>query len=159
MRRERDSNADRIRTAEGLRAWVETYYGVVVVANHEPFRHDRTVAGSVVVTRSAGGLVTALEPLMHACSGVWVAHGAGTADKATVDRGGRTGCATRQSHVRLRRVWLEDHQERGYYYGFANEGLYGRCVIVRTSILCSGRATFIHMSPSTRDSPTPGARK
>jgi len=28
---------------------------------------------------------------------------------------------------RLRRVWLDDHEERGYYFGFSNEGLWPLC--------------------------------
>ena len=30
----------------------------------------------------------------------------------------------------LRRVWLSDEEEDGYYYGFANEGLWPLCHIV-----------------------------
>ena len=77
--------------------------------------------------RSAGGLVTALEPLLQACSGVWVAHGAGSADRAVVDR--RDGLNVPPDHpaYRLRRVWLNEAEQRGYYLGFANEGLWALC--------------------------------
>jgi hypothetical protein len=33
----------------------------------------------------AGGLVTALDPVLRAAGGTWVAHGAGDADWETVD--------------------------------------------------------------------------
>src|SRR5437667_9850944 len=71
-------------SAERLRRWLATFYGgesIVVLANREPFRHDRASDGRIIVRRSASGLVTALEPLVQACSGVWVAHGAGIADR------------------------------------------------------------------------------
>jgi trehalose 6-phosphate synthase len=130
MRSQRNLNAGPAWTAERLRSWVANRYGgesMVVLANREPFRHDRTPDGDIVVNRTAGGLVTALEPLIHACSGVWVAHGAGTADRAVVDE--RDGIDVSLSHARyrLRRVWLDAAEERGYYYGFANEGLWPLC--------------------------------
>jgi trehalose 6-phosphate synthase len=129
MLRQRDPNG-RSWTAEHVQTWLETFERsgpIVVLANREPIRHDRGPDGSIVVRRSASGLVTALEPLIQACSGVWVAHGAGTADRAVVD--GRDGLdVPPASHLyRLRRVWLDDHEERGYYYGFANEGLWPLC--------------------------------
>ena len=130
MRSQRNLNAGPAWTAERLRSWVANRYGgesMVVLANREPFRHDRAADGGIVVNRSAGGLVTALEPLIHACSGVWVAHGAGTADRAVVDE--RDGIDVSLSHARyrLRRVWLDADEERGYYYGFSNEGLWPLC--------------------------------
>ena len=117
-------------SAHSLRAWLATGYrdeSVVVLANREPFRHDRTPDGGTVVRRSGGGLVTALEPVIQACSGVWVAHGSGTADPMVVD--GRDGLDVPPANplYRLRRVWLKPDEERGYYYGFANEGLWPLC--------------------------------
>lgn len=130
MLRPRDRNAGRVWSAERLRDWIRTFYGgesIVVLANREPFRHDRGPDGDIIVRRSAGGLVTALEPLIQACSGVWVAHGAGTADRVVVD--GRDGLDVPPANplYRLRRVWLDAHEARGYYCGFANEGLWPLC--------------------------------
>ncbi len=98
--REKDTRP--VWTAERLQRSLETLFdgeSIVVLANREPFRHDREPAGNIVVRRSAGGLVTALEPLIRACSGVWVAHGAGTADRAVVDWRDGAGCAGGQSDV------------------------------------------------------------
>src|SRR2546429_1995387 len=39
----------------------------------------------IEVQRPASGLVTALEPVMRACSGTWIAHGSGNADRETAD--------------------------------------------------------------------------
>ena len=130
MLRPRDPNARPVWSAERLRTWLATVYcgeTIVVLANREPFRHDRAPDGGIIVRRSASGLVTALEPLMDACSGVWVAHGAGTADRAVVDRRHGLDVPPANPRYRLRRVWLDDHEERGYYYGFANEGLWPLC--------------------------------
>ena len=126
----RDRDAGRLWNAERLRSWIRTFYGgesIVVLANREPVRHDHAADGRILVTRSASGLVTALEPLICACSGVWVAHGAGTADRAVVDRRDGLDVPPASRSYRLRRVWLEPAEERGYYYGFANEGLWPFC--------------------------------
>ena len=129
MVRQRDPNT-RPWTAEHVQTWLEAFDSsgpIVVLANREPFRHDRAPDGSIVVRRSASGLVTALEPLVQACSGIWVAHGAGTADRAVVDRRDGLDVPPASPMYRLRRVWLDDDEERGYYYGFANEGLWPLC--------------------------------
>src|SRR5579863_10523197 len=78
---------------------------VVIVANREPYIHERQSDGSVTVRHPASGLVTALEPVMHACSGVWVAHGSGTADRAVTDRNGHIPVPPRDAPYLLRRLW------------------------------------------------------
>jgi trehalose 6-phosphate synthase len=100
---------------------------VVIVANREPYIHVRQPDGHIVVQHPASGLVTALEPVMRACSGVWVAHGSGSADRDVVDERSRVGVPPGEDEYTLRRVWLTRAEERGYYYGFANEGLWPLC--------------------------------
>lgn len=100
---------------------------VVIVANREPYIHERQSDGSITVRHPASGLVTALEPVMNACSGVWVAHGSGSADKDVVDRNGHIMVPPDEGSYLLRRLWLSREEERGYYYGFANEGLWPLC--------------------------------
>lgn len=99
---------------------------VIVVSNREPYIHDR-VHGQVVVRRPASGLITAVEPVMRACSGSWIAHGSGSADRETVDRHDRVALPPGQSEYVLRRLWLTEEEEQGYYYGFANAGLWPLC--------------------------------
>jgi trehalose 6-phosphate synthase len=106
--------------------------GVVVVANRAPYVHDRSPDGDIRVLHPASGLVTALEPVMRACSGTWIAHGNGSADRETVDRHGRIRVPPGEETYLLRRVWLTPEEERGYYYGFANEGLWPLCHIAHT---------------------------
>jgi trehalose 6-phosphate synthase len=99
---------------------------VVVVANREPLIHE-WAGEEITVRHPASGLVTALEPVMRACSGVWVAHGSGSADRAASDRQGRVTISSADSTYLLRRVWLNDEEEQGYYYGFSNEALWPLC--------------------------------
>ncbi|WP_242392425.1 trehalose-6-phosphate synthase [Anaeromyxobacter oryzisoli] len=105
---------------------------VVILANREPYVHDRGPDGAVHVQHPASGLVTALEPVMRACSGVWVAHGSGSADREVVDRRDRVLVPPGEESYAIRRVWLSESEERGYYYGFSNEGLWPLCHLVYT---------------------------
>jgi trehalose 6-phosphate synthase len=102
---------------------------VVIVANREPYVHERASDGGIAVLHPASGLVTALEPVMRACSGTWIAHGSGSADRDTADRHGRLRVPPGEESYVLRRVWLSAEEEKGYYYGFANEGLWPLCHI------------------------------
>lgn len=100
---------------------------IVILANREPYIHQRTTAGEIEIQHPASGLVTALEPVMRACSGVWVAHGSGNADAETVDRKDHVSVPPGEESYRIRRVWLSDEEQQGYYYGFSNEGLWPLC--------------------------------
>jgi trehalose 6-phosphate synthase len=99
---------------------------LIVVANREPYIH-RYRDGDVEWIRPAGGLTTALDPVMRACGGVWVAHGSGDADRRVTDRSGRVGVPPDDPSYQLRRVWLTKEDEEGYYYGFANSTLWPLC--------------------------------
>ncbi len=105
---------------------------VVLLANREPYIHSRGADGAIRVQHPASGLVTALEPVMRACSGTWVAHGTGSADRDVVDRGDRVRVPPGEESYAIRRVWLSEREERGYYYGFSNEGLWPLCHLVYT---------------------------
>jgi len=105
---------------------------VIIVANREPYIHERTADGSIKVVHPASGLVTALEPVMRACSGIWIAHGSGSADRETVDHDGHVRVPPGEESYLLRRIWLSPEEEKGYYYGFANEGLWPLCHIAHT---------------------------
>ncbi len=102
-----------------------------VVSNREPYTHVRR-GKSIEVSVPASGLVTALEPVLRACDGTWVAHGSGDADMETVDANDRLIVPPDDPRYTLRRVWLTKDEEEGYYYGFANEGLWPLCHIAHT---------------------------
>jgi trehalose 6-phosphate synthase len=99
---------------------------VFVVSNREPVSHVRE-GKAIRQVEPASGLVTALGPIMLACGGVWVAHGSGDADRIM---GERIALPSHDPAYTLRRVWLSAEEEAGYYYGFANEGLWPLCHIV-----------------------------
>ena len=102
---------------------------VIVVSNREPYIHNKTEDGRITLQIPASGLVSALEPVVRACGGTWVAHGSGTADRETVDANDRVPVPPAHPSYTLRRVWLTDEEQDGYYYGAANEGLWPLCHI------------------------------
>jgi len=104
---------------------------LVVVSNREPVSHVWR-GGQVQAQAPASGLVTAMDPVMRACGGVWVAHASGDADRETADGRGRLGVPVDDPRYTLRRVWLTKEEEQGYYSGFSNEGLWPLCHIVHT---------------------------
>jgi trehalose 6-phosphate synthase len=102
---------------------------IIVVSNREPYIHNRE-AGEVVLQIPASGLVAAIEPVMRACGGTWIAHGSGSADRDVVDVRDHIKAPPASPAYTLRRVWLSEHEEDGYYFGLANEGLWPLCHIV-----------------------------
>jgi len=124
---------DTVWTEERLKQFVNLRLGgpLFVVSNREPVSHVRR-SGRVEVVMPASGLVTAMEPVLRACGGVWVAHGSGDADRDVVDAYDRVGVPIDDPRYALRRVWLTAEEEEGYYFGFANEGLWPLCHIVHT---------------------------
>lgn len=104
---------------------------VLVVANRQPYIHVQTAEG-IAVHRPASGLVTAIEPILRACSGVWIAHGNGSADRLVVDAHDHVGVPPEQPQYDIHRLWLTREEEQGYYYGFANEGLWPLCHMAHT---------------------------
>jgi alpha,alpha-trehalose-phosphate synthase [UDP-forming] len=102
-----------------------------VVSNREPYRHTRQDK-KVKVTVPPSGLVTAIEPILRACHGTWVAHGSGNADAETVDTHDHLQVPPDDPRYTLRRVWLSSEEEDGYYNGFSNEGLWPLCHIAHT---------------------------
>jgi len=99
---------------------------IIVVSNREPYIHIQRKEG-LDIQRPASGLVTAVEPVMRACSGIWIAHGGGTADREVVDQHDHVRVPPEHPEYTLRRIWLSREEEQGYYYGFANEGLWPLC--------------------------------
>lgn len=102
-----------------------------LVSNREPYMHVREGRGTKCIV-PAGGLVTALNPVMRACDGTWVAHGSGEADREVVDANDRLRVPPEQPAYTLKRVWLSKEEEDGYYYGFSNEGMWPLCHITHT---------------------------
>jgi trehalose 6-phosphate synthase len=131
----RDSNAS-LWTAERLHISLRNKLQekpLFVVSNREPYMHvfsEKDKSISVIVP--ASGVVTALEPVLRACDGTWIANGSGSADREAVDAHDRLRVPPDRPSYTLRRVWLSDEEDKGYYEGFSNEGLWPLCHIVHT---------------------------
>ncbi len=104
---------------------------IFVVSNREPYMHVREGKKTICVVPPSG-LVTAIEPVLRACDGVWVASGSGNADAENVDENDRLRVPPDDPRYTLRRVWLSAEEESRYYDGFANEGLWPLCHIAHT---------------------------
>lgn len=121
-------------TPERLREYVRQKFpgkSLLVVSNREPYMHHRNGKGIQWET-PASGLVTALEPLLRACGGTWLAQATGDADREVVDEHHRLQVPPDSPAYTLRRLWITPEEERGFYYGFSNEGLWPLCHIAHT---------------------------
>jgi alpha,alpha-trehalose-phosphate synthase [UDP-forming] len=118
-------------TRESLRHLIRTKlrrYQFVAVSNREPYMHSYR-NGRIECLRPASGMTAALDPVMQASRGLWVAHGAGPADPEACDANGFVSVPPERPMYQLKRVWLSKEQEAGYYYGFANAALWPLCHI------------------------------
>ena len=106
-------------------------YRFIVVANREPYIHQFD-GNEIRCLRPASGMATALDPIMMASGGTWIAHGSGSADKSVVDARDRIAVPPEEPTYTLRRVWLTKEQESGYYSGLANGGLWPLCHVTFT---------------------------
>ena len=106
-------------------------YRFIVVSNREPFVHRRT-DGRIECIQPASGMASALEPVMSASGGLWIAHGSGDADKQTVDKHDHVAVPPKSPRYTLRRVWLTKEEEAGYYGGLSNQGLWPLCHVAFT---------------------------
>lgn len=104
---------------------------LIIVANREPYIH-RYKDGNIECTRPASGVAAALHPILAATEGTWIAHGSGEADRIVVDAFDRIQVPPEDPSYTLRRVWLTPEQEKGFYYGLSNEGLWPLCHVTFT---------------------------
>src|SRR5215467_12600168 len=131
----RESNAS-LWTAERLRVSLRNRLQekpLFVVSNREPYMHVFDAKDKAIkMIVPASGVVTAIEPVLLACNGTWIANGSGNADREVVDGRDRLRVPPDRPSYTLRRVWLTDEEDKGYYYGFSNEGLWPLCHIAHT---------------------------
>jgi alpha,alpha-trehalose-phosphate synthase [UDP-forming] len=121
-------------TAERLRISMQAKLKgsrLFAVSNREPYEHFRR-GNSIAWSVPPSGLVTALEPVLRASDGTWVAQATGDADKESADELGRLRVPPDHPQYTLRRVWLSKEEEAGFYFGFANEGIWPLCHIAHT---------------------------
>jgi trehalose 6-phosphate synthase len=128
------NSSDSLWTPERLRAFVRNKLNgsrLFALSNREPYQHSRQ-NGVIRCEVPASGLVTALESVLCACGGTWIAQGTGDADRETADSAGRLEVPPEQPEYTLRRIWITQEEEAGFYYGVANEGLWPLCHIAHT---------------------------
>ena len=121
-------------TSQSLKAYMQAELAgkkLFLLSNREPYMHIKE-GNTIQCIVPAGGLVTALDPVMRACDGVWIAHGSGDADREMVDSRNTVRVPPQEPAYTLKRVWLTREEEDGYYYGFSNEGLWPLCHITHT---------------------------
>lgn len=116
-------------TAERLKEFIRAYVKdrpIFVVSNGEPYVNKR-IKGRLEWSVPAGGVVTAIEPVMEACGGMWIAHGSGPADRETADAEGKLRVPHDEPKYTLKRIWLTPEEVKGYYNGFSNEAIWPLC--------------------------------
>ena len=116
-------------TAERLREFIKAYLKdrpIFVVSNAEPYVHTK-VRNKIEWSVPAGGVITAIEPVMEACGGTWIASGSGNADKETADKDGKLRVPPEEPTYTLKRVWLTQQERKGYYDGLSNQALWPLC--------------------------------
>jgi trehalose 6-phosphate synthase len=116
---------------EDLVEWARDHLGgkkLIVVSNREPYSHHHGDDG-IRWVRNAGGLTVALDAVVQAFGGTWIAHGSGDADRETADAHGRVACPPDRPAYTLRRLWLTKEDQALYYSGFSNGALWPLCHI------------------------------
>jgi trehalose 6-phosphate synthase len=101
-------------------------YLFIVVSNRQPYIHVFKKS-KIECQRGAGGVITALDPVMQSCNGLWVAHGNGDADRKVTDEKGKVQVPPDKPTYTLKRVWLTKEEVQGHYYGYSNEALWPLC--------------------------------
>ena len=127
-------SAESLWTASRLKEHMGTELGgkkLFLISNREPYMHVME-GRNIKCIVPAGGVVTALDPVMRVCDGVWIANGSGDADRETVDESDKLRVPPDEPSYTLKRVWLTKEEEEGYYYGFSNEGIWPLCHITHT---------------------------
>jgi len=128
------TSSEAIWTPERLKVEVENLLHkrkMIVVSNREPYMHIHE-AKEIKCIVPASGLITAMEPILKACSGLWIASGTGDADKETVNKNDKVEVPPEEPKYTLKRLWLTKKEEEHFYYGFSNEGLWPLCHIAHT---------------------------
>lgn len=128
------ANAESVWTPERLKVEMEILLQnkkLIVISNREPYMHIH-VGKEIKCIVPASGMITAMEPILKACGGLWIATGSGDADKETVDKNDKLQVPPEEPKYTLRRLWLTKEEEDHFYYGFSNEGLWPLCHIAHT---------------------------
>ncbi|HWA17144.1 MAG TPA: trehalose-6-phosphate synthase, partial [Gemmatimonadales bacterium] len=100
---------------------------LILVSNREPFVHRRSKDGRIDLETPAGGLTSALQPVMAAAGGTWVAWGSGSADFDVTGPDDTVAVPPSNPSYTLRRLRLSDAEVQGFYVEAANRSLWPLC--------------------------------
>lgn len=92
---------------------------LILVSNAEPFIH-KLEGDEIVSEKLAGGLTTALDPLIKKFGGTWIAWGRGDADFEVLDSDGKVEIQEKEGSYELKRICLSEEEVDGFYLGFSN---------------------------------------
>ena len=104
---------------------------LIVVSNREPYMHIHE-GREIKCIVPASGMVTAMEPVLKACGGLWIASGSGDADFETVDKDGKIAVPPGEEKYILKRLRITKEEDEHFYLGFSNEGLWPLCHLTFT---------------------------
>src|SRR5689334_12733837 len=97
---------------------------LIIVSNRGPVGFRRGSDGAVEATRGAGGLVTALRPLVDRNDVTWVASAMGEVEREIADGGLRTEESSSGTAFSLRLAAHDAEVYRLFYGGIANPVLW-----------------------------------
>jgi trehalose-6-phosphate synthase len=99
---------------------------LIIVSSAEPYTHAYH-KDKITVTRGSGGIITAMEPIIKANGGLWIAYGRGPADKEMVNEEDKLKLPPGRNQYTLKRLWISKKNLVGWYYGLCNEALWPLC--------------------------------
>ena len=120
-------------TSERLKEFIKAYLKnrpIFIVSNQEPYIHQK-IKNEIKYSIVPSGLNTAVNAVMEACGGVWIAHGGGDADRETADENGKLKVPPNDPRYTLKRIWLLE-KEFGGHYRFSVEAMYPLCLMTYT---------------------------
>jgi alpha,alpha-trehalose-phosphate synthase [UDP-forming]/trehalose-phosphatase len=116
---------------EALKVFIKenlTDKNLIIVSNREPYIHKR-IGNYLKVEKPTGGLTSAMDEVLRAVGGTWVAWGSGGADRETVDERNCIYVPPNKPLYKLKRVWLNPDEVNNYYHGYSNRVLWPLCHI------------------------------
>lgn len=124
----------------GLLDWIRRgpAHPLILVSNREPFVHRRCDDGTLRIDAPTGGLTSALQPVMSAAGGTWIAWGSGNADFDVTDAGDTVMVPPDRPTYRLRRLRLSPAEIQGYYIETSNRALWPLCHSQLTQVVYDG---------------------
>lgn len=98
----------------------------IIAADAEPRVHVRK-NGELKQIIPGGGVSIALDPIMQATDGVFIARAKTREDREVVNSSGKVRISGNIGSYSLKRIFLNKKEEEDYYFGFSNQTLWPLC--------------------------------